>query len=211
MSSSATNRVASVILAAGKAERMGQAKVLLEWMPNTTILEHIIDQLQKSQVVDPIIVITGAYGLYVTKIAQRAGAVTVHNPDYTTYDMLSSLKAGLRHLQEHQTIQGALVVLGDQPQIEITTIQSVVQAYWDGKGTIVAPQFDGQRGHPILFDMAHWDAICHLPDDAAPRALFAASPQAVFRVEIGSDSILRDIDTPSDYAEERKRAGLASL
>lgn len=205
------DHVAALVLAAGKAERMGRAKVLLEWVEGRTILEHVIQQLRQSGVVDEIIVITGAYEAAVTEAAQRAKAVTLANPDYAAYDMLSSLKVGLNALQPQLSTSAALVVLGDQPQIEIATLQAVVQAYREGKGTIVVPQFNKQRGHPVLFGRAHWESLCDLPPETAPRAVLAASPEAVFPVPVANDSILRDIDTPGDYAEERKRAGLHPL
>lgn len=205
------DRIAALVLAAGKAERMGRAKVLLEWSEGRTILEHIIHQLRQSVVIDEIIVITGAYGDTVTEIALRANAVPLPNPDYATYDMLSSLKVGLNALQSEPQIDAALVVLGDQPQLEIATLQAVIHAYRERKGTIVVPQFNKQRGHPVLFGRAHWVALCNLPPEAAPRAVLAASPEAVFAVPVMNDSILRDIDTPDDYAEERKRAGLHPL
>jgi CTP:molybdopterin cytidylyltransferase MocA len=35
-----------------------------------------------------------------------------------------------------------------------------------------------------------------------------AHPDAVHYIEAESDAILRDVDTPEAYAEERRRAGL---
>lgn len=205
----AANGIAALILAAGQAERMGQAKVLLQWTQDRTILEHIIQQVHA--VVEDVTVITGAYQADVAIAAQQANAATLRNADYARGEMLSSLKIGLQHLMADPLIEAALVVLGDQPQIEISTIQAVLEAYRAGAGTIVAPRFEGQRGHPVLFGRDHWQAICDLPADAAPRMLFASRPESVYHVDVSSDSVLRDIDTPADYAAERKRAGLAAL
>jgi molybdenum cofactor cytidylyltransferase len=199
--------IAALILAAGQAERMGQAKVLLEWTEGKTILEHIVEQVHA--VVDDVTVITGAYHVDVAIAAQRANVVTLHNSDFAGGEMLSSLKIGLQYLMADAEIEAVLVVLGDQPQIEVSTIHAVLEAYRAGSGTIVAPRFEGQRGHPVLFGRVHWQAICDLPAGAAPRMLFAAQPESVYHVEVSSDSVVRDIDTPADYAAERKRAGLS--
>jgi molybdenum cofactor cytidylyltransferase len=161
--------------------------------------------------VDDVTVITGAYHADVSIAAQRANVVTLHNANYARGEMLSSLKIGLQYLLADPQIEAALVVLGDQPQIEISTIKAVIDAYRAGSGTIVAPRFEGQRGHPVLFGRIHWQAICDLPADAAPRMLFASHPESVYHVDVSSDSIVRDIDTPADYAAERQRAGLPPL
>lgn len=206
-SETSVSGVAALILAAGRAARMGQAKVLLEWGEGATILVHIIQQVRS--VVSDVRVITGAYQADVARAAQQASAVTLHNPEYEDGEMLSSLKIGLQSLMPDGQIEAALVVLGDQPQIEVSTITSVIEAYRSGSGTIVAPRFDGQRGHPVLFAREHWPSICDLPVDAAPRLLFAVRPESVFYVDVSTDSVLRDIDTPADYAAERKRAGFS--
>src|SRR5690606_26984308 len=91
--------VGAVVLAAGMSTRMGQAKVLLPWLNDKPILEHIIDQLHTARV-DHIVVVTGHYADDVRRIADRLGVETVHNADYAQGEMLSSLQAGLRAMPD---------------------------------------------------------------------------------------------------------------
>ncbi len=196
-------KVAAVILAAGMSSRMGQMKVLLPWGENKTILEHIIAQLNRAQV-NPIIVVTGHLSVEVQEKAAPLGVNVVHNLDYKTGEMLSSLKVGLRDMPAH--IEAALVVLGDQPRIQTNTIYQVMQAFIEGRGEIVAPSFERRRGHPILIGRRFWQEILDLPNDGAPRDVINAHSDRVAYVEVENDSILRDVDTPADYAEERLRA-----
>jgi molybdenum cofactor cytidylyltransferase len=185
---------------------MGQAKVLLPWSHGRTILEHIIQQLIAARV-DPIVVVTGHRADEVRPLAETMGAITAHNPDYATGEMLSSVKAGLRALPAN--VGAALMVLGDQPRIQPRVIESVLMAYAEGRGEIVAPSYQHRRGHPILIDRRYWGEILALPADGAPRDVINRHADRVAYVDVDTDSVLRDVDTPEDYRDERGRAGLA--
>ena len=198
--------VGAVVLAAGMARRMGQSKVLLPWAENRTIVEHIIRQLMLARV-DPITVVTGSRAGEVRAAAERMGADSVFNAAFESGEMLSSVKAGLRAMPDHAA--AALIVLGDQPRIQPRIVDQVLMAYAEGKGEIVAPSYGMRRGHPILIDRRYWAEILALPDDGAPRDVINRYPDRVAYVTVDSDSVLRDVDTPEDYRDERRRAGLA--
>lgn len=194
------------MLAAGLARRMGQPKVLLPWVDGLPILDHILAQLSAAGVADAVVV-TGHAADTVRAIAARQGIAAVHNPDYATGEMLSSLKVGLRALPEKVT--AALVVLGDQPRLQAGIVARVMQEYADGKGRIVAPSYQMRRGHPILIDHSYWDELLALPAGGAPRDVINAHADEIAYVNVDSDSVLSDVDTPEQYEEERRRAGLA--
>jgi molybdenum cofactor cytidylyltransferase len=81
-------------------------------------------------------------------------------------------------------------------------------AYAEGKGDIVAPSYEMQRGHPILIDRRYWNDILNLPRGGAPRDVINAHSDHIHYVNVDTDSVLHDVDTPQDYADERWRAGL---
>jgi molybdenum cofactor cytidylyltransferase len=198
--------VGAIVLAAGLSSRMavtGQHKVLLPWANGKTIIEHIIDQLYLARI-EHITVVTGNRGAEVGVLAEKRGAQVVFNPSYKTGEMLSSLKTGLRSLPAN--IAAALVVLGDQPRIQPKIVGQVLMAYAEGTGDLIAPSYQMRRGHPILIDRRYWGELLALPDDGAPRDVINAHP--VTYINVDTDSVLRDVDTPEDYARERLRAGL---
>ncbi len=197
--------IGAVVLAAGMSRRMGEPKVLLPWTGRKTIIEHIIEQLILSRV-DHIVGITGHRADEVRPRIEQLGVETVFNPDYESGEMLSSLKAGLRAMPDH--IAAALVVLGDQPRLQPKVIHQVLTAYAEGKGDIVAPSFQMRRGHPILIDRRYWREILNLPDDAAPRDVINLHQDRLAYVTVDNDSVLRDVDTPQDYRDERRAAGI---
>ncbi len=199
--------IGAVVLAGGMSRRMGQPKVLLPWGGRRTIIEHIIEQLSLARV-PQITVVTGHRAGEVRQVVSRVGADVVHNDRYTTGEMLSSLKAGLRAMPPH--ISAALVVLGDQPRIQPKVIAQVMMAYAEGAGDIVAPSYQMRRGHPILIDRRYWSEILDLPDDGSPRDVIDRHKDRIAYVNVDTDSVLRDVDTPEDYRQERRLAGLDS-
>jgi molybdenum cofactor cytidylyltransferase len=194
--------IGAVVLAAGMSRRMGEPKVLLPWSKGRTIIEHILEQLIMTRV-DHIVVVTGNRADEVGALAQKLDVQTVYNPDFANAEMLSSLKAGLRAMPDH--VGAALVVLGDQPSIQPRIIHQVIQRYAEGAGDIVAPSYNMRRGHPILIDRRYWREILALPDNGAPRDVINAHADRIAYVEVDSDSVLRDVDTPEEYREARAR------
>lgn len=197
--------VGAIVLAAGQASRMGEAKVLLPWTKQHTILEHILYQLIRARI-DHINVITGWYADEVKELTKVMGAKPVHNRAYKTGEMVSSLKAGLRAMPDN--VSAALIVLGDQPRIQPKVIYQVLKAYAGGQTDIIAPRYQMRRGHPILISRKYWSEILELRNYQSPREVINAHADEITYVEVNTDSVLRDVDTPEDYAAERKRAGL---
>ena len=198
--------VGAVVLAAGMSRRMGQPKVLMPWTGRKTILEQIFEQLLLARV-PHVTVVTGNRAGEVVALAKRAGVNDVHNPDYARGEMLSSLKAGLAAMPAH--VAAALVVLGDQPRIQARVVSQVLTAYAEGAGDIVAPSYKMRRGHPILIDRRYWPEIMALPEDGSLREILNRYQDRIGYVNVDTDSILGDVDTPDEYREERRRAGLA--
>lgn len=199
--------VGAVVLAAGKSSRMGQPKVLLPWTDNNTIIEHIIHQLIKTRI-DPINVVTGHYASDVKRIVKPLGVKAVQNRAYKTGEMLSSLKAGLRAMSDN--VSAALIVLGDQPRIQPRVITQILKAYAQGQGDIIAPSYQMRRGHPILVGRKYWHEFLALRNIDNPRMVFNDHANEITYIKVNTDGVLRDVDTPSDYQQERFRAGLSN-
>jgi len=197
--------VGAVVLAAGLSTRMGQSKVLLPWSEKKTIIEHIVEQLMNAHI-EHIVVVTGHMAKEVKRLVTPLGAKVAFNRSYKTGEMLSSLKAGLRAMPDN--VAASLVVLGDQPRIQPRTIYYILRAYSRGKGDLIAPSYQMRRGHPILIGKRYWNEILNLPRSGAPRDVINAHADHIHYITVNNDSVLRDVDTPQDYAEERWRAGL---
>lgn len=199
-------RIAAIVLAGGMSTRMGESKVLLPWEGRKPIIRVIVDRLKRMKL-DDVIVVTGHLASQVKDALENEPIRIVHNREYRSGDMLSSLQAGIRALGPE--ISACMIVLGDQPMLDNKVVHQVINAYSEGRGTIVAPSYKNRRGHPILIDRQYWSEILDLPRGAAPRDVINAHADAIAYVNAETDSVLRDIDTPQDYQEERRRAGLS--
>lgn len=200
-------RVAAVVLAAGLSSRMGrlsgESKVLLPW-DGRTVIEAIISRLVAARLSE-IVVVTGHHGDQVAQRLAKQPVRIVHNPDYAQGEMLSSLQAGLRALPE--TIAACLVVLGDQPMLDGRVIAQLEAAYAAGQGEIVVPTHRGDRGHPVLIDQRFWPELLAL-ERGMPRDVVRRYPDETVLVDVETDTILWDIDTPAAYRRARFLAGL---
>lgn len=197
--------VGAIVLAGGESVRMGQPKVLLPWGKENTIIEHITEQLIRSRI-DHIRVVTGHYANEVKELVKPLGVKVVHNRSYQTGEMLSSLKAGLRAMPDH--VAAVLVVLGDQPRIQPKVIYQIMSAYARGEGDLLIPSYQMRRGHPILIGRQYWSEILSLKRNQVLRDVVNAHSDKITYVTVNTDSVLRDVDTPEDYRQERLRAGL---
>lgn len=192
-------RVTAVVLAAGQAKRMGQTKQLLPW-GKTTVLGQVLQNVAETAVYNTLVV-TGHEAAKVGQIAHNAGAEVVFNPGYDSGEMITSLQTAVRQLPEH--IAAVLVVLADQPMVETGTINQLLEAYWQQKSGLIAPEFQGQRGNPVLIDRTYFAELLELPPDAAPRHLLRRHEADLHLVAVTSDSILRDLDNPGEYERWR--------
>jgi len=197
--------IGAVVLAAGMSTRMGQPKLLLPWTEKNSIIEHIVQQLINSQI-EHIVVVTGHMANEVEALLKPMGVEIIHNRSYRTGEMLSSLKVGLEAMPDH--VAGALIVLGDQPRLQPKVIYKVLMAHSQGKSDLIAPSFERRRGHPILLGRRYWADVINLPTNGMLRTVINANNEQIHYVNVNTDSVLRDVDTPQDYREERWRAGL---
>jgi len=190
----------AVVLAAGQSRRMGTPKVNLPW-GNTTVLGQIIDTLQSAGI-DGIVVVTGSQPPQGLTEGQRRTVRFVVNPQAETGEMLSSVKAGLQNLPP--ACSAALIVLGDQPQMEQQSVQMILER---GKShsTIVIPSYCMRRGHPWLLPRRYWSAVLAMPPNQTLRHFLHDHADDITYLTVETPTVLLDIDTPADYETYRPK------
>ncbi|MEZ4768602.1 MAG: nucleotidyltransferase family protein [Caldilineales bacterium] len=191
--------VSAVVPAAGLSRRMGgdTSKVLLPWGAHT-VVEQVVETLRSAGVQD-ILVVTGHQRERVEETMQQHAVRCVHNPDYASGEMLSSLQAGLQALPD--TCRGALIALADQPQMEVSVVRAVVEQFRQRAG-IVIPSYRMRRGHPILLPRRLWPEMLALAPDDTLRTMIDRHSDEIEYVVVRTSSILADLDTPEQYQRE---------
>lgn len=190
--------ISAIVLAAGLSARMGQPKLALPW-GNTTVLGQVVSTLENTQIGE-IILVTGANRESLKDLLVGKPVRFEHNPDYANGEMLSSVKAGLLSLDENS--RGALIVLGDQPQIQRLVVERVIDAFYTRRSPIVVPSYNRRRGHPWLVDRSLWPQILAINPPATLRDFLEEQQELIEYLPVEDDSILRDLDTPQDYLRE---------
>lgn len=185
----------AVVLAAGLSRRMGSLKMLLPWR-DKTIIEQSVDNLIKAGVCD-IVVVTGGTSIEIEEILCEYPVKLIYNPDYENGEMLVSFQCGLRALN-HATRAG-FMVLGDQPEIPSYVVKSLWKLFMESPGGIIIPSFNMRRGHPWLVDRIYWPEIINLSPPQTLRNFISDHQSELQYLNVDTDSILQDLDTPEDY------------
>lgn len=191
--------IGSVVLAAGQSKRMGVPKLTLPW-GDQTIIAKVVSTLMEAGVSE-IIVVTGASREAVTRSISGFNVNVTFNPDFQNDDMLTSLKIGMDQLSDQ--VEAMMVVLGDQPQVEPGTIQQIILTHRQNPGKIIIPSYRKRRGHPWLIDRKFWTAIRELQEDKTLRNFLNQHQEFLEYLVVNDPSILKDIDTPEDYQNEK--------
>jgi len=189
-------RLAAVVLAAGKSERMGRNKLMLE-VAGRPILDWVLDALNASDL--EVLVVLGHRPEDLRPIAESHRAEVVLNPAYEE-GMTSSFKAGLSCV----SAGAAFLVLGDQLGLEAELLDKMVAAMEsDPETLIVSPIHRGRRGHPVLFRRDLFPEILSLGPDETVRDIVLQHEESHRLMEGGVWCVL-DIDTPEDFEKARR-------
>ncbi|MEI6086890.1 MAG: nucleotidyltransferase family protein [Bacteroidota bacterium] len=184
-----------LILAAGAARRMNQAKMLLPF-GNATILQTIIDHTKDIKP-DSICIVTGFYHQEIIANIQDDQIQFVYN-ELWEEGMSSSIKKGISHLiSQNPEIMAVLILVADQPYISSNLLNEMTQLQEQtGKG-IVAASYAGISGTPVLFSRDHFSNLEKLSGDKGARSILHQYQNDLITVDFPLGEI--DIDTEDDY------------
>ena len=194
----ATGLVGAVVLAAGQSRRMGQPKLLMPWGEHT-VIEQVVRRLLEGGAT-PVIVVSGAMHEQIAAALSMWSVQVVHNPRYQEDQMALSLQIGLAALPA--AVQATLVALGDQPQIESSVVQAVIEAYRTSQARLVVPSYQMRRGHPWLAARPLWTELLEQQPVPTLRDFLSAHAGEIHYLSLDKPSILQDLDTPDDYARQ---------
>ena len=194
--------ISAIVLAAGEGKRMGQTKQLLTWQ-GKPVLHHVLNHLRQSRVQE-IILVLGHDRERILAAIDTQNIRVVFNPDFSE-GMSGSIRKGVAAV--HPEAKGFFVVLGDQPAVG-PEIFDRLTAEFDRRypeKTIFIPTHQGKRGHPPLFAIRYGEEILDIRGDVGLRAIIEKHPEEVMTVEVGTETILEDVDTPEQYERLKNR------
>lgn len=196
--------VDALILAAGPSERLGTPKQLIDW-GSSTLLQHVIELVAQTPV-DATWVVLGAFIDEILEEVDFGDAGIVENPEWEE-GIASSLRVGLDAMTRRTETNAALVVLGDQPELDPDVVRSLIERYEETGGPAVIPKYRYQRGNPVLIDRSLWPRVMSLEGDQGARTLLQAHPEWVEEVWFPT-AMPRDVDTEQDVEDLRQHRGI---
>ena len=113
---------------------------------------------------------------------------------------LSSLLAGLAAVDD-AALEAIAVTLVDVPLVRAATVRVLLDAWRQSGAPVVRPAIGDRHGHPVhIFDRATFAALRAAPLDIGAKAVIVDYGARVLNVPTDDAGVLRDVDTPAEYA-----------
>ncbi len=192
-------RIAAIVLAAGRSTRMGGPNKLLADIKGKPLVRIAVEEALASRA-DPVIVVTGHERDRVESVLAGLTVRFVHNPDFAQ-GLSTSLKAGLAAVPADA--DGAIVCLGDMPQVRAALIDRLIAALDPVRGALIAiPTIAGKRGNPVVWSRRFFPELAALEGDVGARHLIGGYGEAVVEVPADAAAFV-DVDTPEALSAVR--------
>ena len=150
----ADSTTSAVLLAAGTSSRMGMPKQLLR-LDDRPLLLRVLDTLRASEVREIVVVLGSSAELIQREVDLHDTRVVLN--DNFQQGMGMSLKAGISAVASDS--DSALIVLADQPLVQPSTLNLLMDEHRRSKAEIVIPTYRGFRGNPVLRKSCNLAAI----------------------------------------------------
>ncbi len=191
--------IVGIVLAAGLSTRMGKLKQLLPIAGKPVVCR--VAETMRSRF-RRVVVVLGHRAEDVEAVLCDSRVECVVNNCYRE-GMLSSVQSALRTIGPELDFA---LSLGDQPSLQVSTIDAVLNAWNQTDKGIVLPTYGGKRGHPVLLGRHYTPHILALEAGVGLNVVTRGFPADTLEVALNASEILEDMDTPEEYEREVKRA-----
>lgn len=189
----------AVVLAAGASRRMQARNKLLLDFRGKPLVAHSVEAVLAAAPGE-VVVVLGHEADRVRSVLSAYPVRFVHNNRHTE-GMLTSIQAGVAAAAPNAL--GYMICLADLPLLEPTELRTLAEAaiaaIAQDPESIIVPVHGGQRGNPVIFSAAYRPKILAQRGSLGCRGLIKAHPDRVVPVEMATDHILVDVDTPAAY------------
>jgi molybdenum cofactor cytidylyltransferase len=186
--------ITGILLAAGRSQRMGQPKLLLPW-GNLPLVRHAV-QIALDSKLDEVIVVTGYLAEHIAVALHGLPMKLVHNAAFLE-GQSTSVRAGVEALDAD--VEAVVMLLADQPLLQASTIDALLDTFRHQQAPIVVPRYNGQRGNPVLFARSLFGELLMLAGDQGARPVLAMHAEDIRFVDVADEGMVLDLDTPEAY------------
>ena len=190
--------VVSVILAAGKSSRIGFPKPLLE-IGGKSFLRRIIETHKAASL--SVYVVLGEHHRKIETTVDLSDTFLLINPD-PSRGQLSSLQTVLPYLEKTSAI---VVHPVDHPLVKAESVQRLIQAHFRDRSHICIPEFQRQKGHPVLFPRCFYPDLKIAPLEEGARWVVHQHLNSVALISVDDSAILKNINTLGQFEGLKNR------
>lgn len=191
--------ISAIVLAAGESRRMGSQNKLLLPFENKPLITHVVDTILQAEV-DEVIVVVGHEAVRIRHALEGYGITCAHNPDYPA-GMTTSIRVGVEVASADAS--GFMICLSDLPLITSAELNHLIAAFREANEQndchIIRPIYKDTPGNPVLFPASYRTDIIANQEMTGCKNLIRQNQNLVLDLEMPTDHVLRDIDTPDTY------------
>ena len=191
-------KVSGVLLAAGKAIRMGGDKRFLPFR-GLPLLQHAVNAARNSRLHE--VVVVADEDLSLRPELDLEGCRVVVDPA-ANRGQAEALKIGLREIND---AHGCMVLMGDQPLLTASTIDHLAWAFSQHPDFWIVPVIEDMRGSPITVPAAWFPRLRQLEGDVPASTLIASRGLWLRLVKVDHPGPFIDIDTEVQYRQLLRR------
>lgn len=176
---------------------MGTPKQLLNWGHGTLLDCAIINALQLKS--SHVYVVLGAnYDLIAKTIKQHNSVTVLKNNDWQN-GLGSSIACAVGYLQKSKSQEeGLLIMLADQPLIDVDFLMDLMHNFKSHENLIVATSYDDKNiGVPVIFDASYFNLLSTLHDDFGAKFILNENKSYIKTLTPPVKNV--DLDSKQDY------------
>ena len=187
-----------IILGAGASSRMGRPKLLLPW-GQTTVVGHLISQWCQLRAAQ-IALVCAAGDVNLQAELDRLGFPKrdrIFNPA-PERGMFSSIQCAARWDGWKPQLTGWVITLGDQPQVRLETLRSLLDFKAAHPGQICQPSYGGRPKHPVILPRPEFELLKETRVENL-KLFLQSRAHLVALLPLDDPGLALDIDRPENY------------
>ena len=187
-----TAAVSAVVLAAGRAARMGAEKLLLP-LGDRPVVRHVVETMDRAGMLETVVVVNPRNRDAIAGLLSDLAPHVVCNERFED-GIATSIAAGTAAVSDAS--QALVLVQGDQPLVTSEMLLALVSVWQQEGAAFVAAEYDGLTTTPVLFTRALYPELRALEGDVGARAVLRRhrGKTVAFPAWMGGD-----LDTTADY------------
>jgi molybdenum cofactor cytidylyltransferase len=194
--------ISAVVLAAGRAERMGEQKLLLP-LGKKPVLQWVLESALGADLHEIVCVVRdlGTIREQISLVDERLYWLINYAADR---GQSTSVIAGLWAIDSKS--DGAMFLVGDQPMISVALIDAIIDRFENSDASIIVPRFKGKTRNPVLFRRKLFPQLLKLTGDRGGRSLIEKYPNQTEVVDWNDEAPFMDVDVREDYEKLKRLA-----